>query len=313
MTAPFPWFGGKRRSARAIRARLGDIDHYVEPFAGSLATLLAGPPYRCETVNDADGFICNFWRALQSAPLEVASEADWPVSEVDLTARHLWLVEHRADLQERLLADPVYYDVRLAGWWLWGIATWIGSSWCTGDGPWVRGEDGRVGLGNTGMGIHRQLPHLGDTGRGVHRQLPHLGDTGRGIATLLTDLAERLRRVRVACGDWTRVVTPATLYPVREGTTGLLLDPPYPAAHDASDLYAGGGSGVWPEVAAWCESMDDPKLRVVVCGYEGYWTPPLGWRTVHVDAASGYSRQRDRTEVLWCSPACVQPQPELFG
>lgn len=39
MKAPFPWFGGKRRVADVVWAALGDVDNYVEPFAGSLACL----------------------------------------------------------------------------------------------------------------------------------------------------------------------------------------------------------------------------------------------------------------------------------
>lgn len=33
--APFPWFGGKRKAASAVWDALGDVDHYVEPFAGT--------------------------------------------------------------------------------------------------------------------------------------------------------------------------------------------------------------------------------------------------------------------------------------
>jgi hypothetical protein len=62
LAAPFPWFGGKRRVAGDVWARFGDVDNYVEPFAGSLAMLLgrpAGHRGRIETVNDLDGFVSN--------------------------------------------------------------------------------------------------------------------------------------------------------------------------------------------------------------------------------------------------------------
>lgn len=41
--APFPWFGGKSRAADLVWARFGNVPNYVEPFAGSLAVLLARP------------------------------------------------------------------------------------------------------------------------------------------------------------------------------------------------------------------------------------------------------------------------------
>lgn len=35
LKAPFVWFGGKRKVADKVWQALGDVDHYVEPFAGS--------------------------------------------------------------------------------------------------------------------------------------------------------------------------------------------------------------------------------------------------------------------------------------
>ena len=128
LKAPFPYFGGKSRAAPIIWERLGDVPNYVEPFAGSLAVLLGRPTEpRTETVNDLDGAICNWWRAVQAAPDEVAGWADSPVSECDLHAKHIWLIEHLRDLPERLMGDPDFYDPKIAGWWVWGICAWIGS------------------------------------------------------------------------------------------------------------------------------------------------------------------------------------------
>jgi hypothetical protein len=91
--APFPWFGGKSRAAPLVWQAFGDVANYVEPFAGSLAVLLARPtPPRVETVNDKDCYLANFWRAVQASPDEVAFWADSPVNEADLHATHRWLV-----------------------------------------------------------------------------------------------------------------------------------------------------------------------------------------------------------------------------
>ena len=34
LKAPFIWFGGKRKVAPQVWAAIGDVDNYVEPFAG---------------------------------------------------------------------------------------------------------------------------------------------------------------------------------------------------------------------------------------------------------------------------------------
>src|SRR5262245_11857502 len=117
--APFPWFGGKARVAGAVWARLGDVANYVEPFFGSGAVFLNRPPPvdGVETVNDADGMVSNFWRAVQADPDAVAGFADWPVNENDLHARHAWLVGRKSTLQPRLEGDPDFFDARVAGWW----------------------------------------------------------------------------------------------------------------------------------------------------------------------------------------------------
>jgi hypothetical protein len=319
LRSPFPWFGGKFRAAPLIWKAIGaDVANYVEPFAGSCATLLARPgfDFGTETVNDADGMIANFWRAMAADPDGLARAADWPVSEVDLTARHLWLVGKRAALTERLQVDPDYFDVKIAGWWVWGICSWIGSGWCSGEGPWsTDGErwiDRRDGDGNAGQGINRQLPHLGNAGQGINRQLPHLGNAGRGIADMFAPLSARLRRVRVACGDWRRVIGDSVT--VKHGTTGVLIDAPYTEGFAAAEgcYSAGGGADVWHESAAWAaEAGKDKRLRIVVCGYDGAWTPPDGWRVVEWKAHGGYASQGDgsnqnaKAERLWLSPGCV--------
>src|SRR3990167_5152948 len=107
LKSPFIYFGGKSAVADIIWSAFGAVDNYIEPFFGSGAVLLARPRWTSairwtETVNDVDGLICNFWRALQSDPDGVAYYADWPVNESCLEARHLWLVNRRKDLTKKL-------------------------------------------------------------------------------------------------------------------------------------------------------------------------------------------------------------------
>jgi len=180
LKAPFPYFGGKSTIANLVWERFGNVQNFVEPFFGSGAVLLNRPlPFDgIETVNDKDGMVSNFWRAVAADPDQVAFYADWPVNECDLHARHAWLVGKKDSLQARLEGDPDFFDAKVAGWWCWGMCCWIGSGFCSGEGPWQQIDRQLVHLGDKGRGVNRQLVHLGN-GQGVNRKLVHLGN-GRG-------------------------------------------------------------------------------------------------------------------------------------
>ena len=118
LIAPFPWFGGKRKISAAVWQRFGRIDNYVEPFFGSGAVLLnrPAPVSGPETVNDKDGYVANFWRAIQACPDEVSAYADQPVNENDLHARHVWLLERSESLRAQLEGDRAWYHSAVEGW-----------------------------------------------------------------------------------------------------------------------------------------------------------------------------------------------------
>ena len=320
LAAPFPYFGGKRRAAPRIWDALGDPSGYVEPFAGSAAVLLARPPFkgrRVETLNDADGWLVNAWRAIQLSPDAVAAAAWGPVSEIDYHARLAWLQQRRTpDLVAWLEGDPEHHDAKAAGWWLYVLACGIGNPF--GPGPW-RVVDGHLRklphLGNAGQGVNRGLPHLGDAGQGVNRELPHLGNAGRGqLAAYMQRLADRLQRVRITCGSWERAVKPSV---VRSGTGGdgiraVLLDPPYATS---GDLYAESSEGIAEAVRDWC--LTAPReLRIILCGYDAEHDDLLvhGWTVAEGKSGrgAGYSVNptNGRRERLWLSPACIGTQQQ---
>lgn len=347
LRAPFPWFGGKSRAAALIWARLGDVANYVEPFAGSLAILLGRPTEsRIETVNDLDAMISNFWRAVSLAPDEVAQYADWPVSEPDLHARHRWLVAQLPSHRERMMMDSEYFDAKIAGWWVWGLSQWIGSGWCQGarlerdkgTRPDVHGDRqghgihsviakrphcGTAGSGS-GSGVHRTGLHKkrpvagGDNpGRGVHSlQTPRsngLGGQGlhgarvEGICAWFVALQQRLRRVRICCGDWSRITGPSVI--LGNGMTGIVLDPPYAVDQRTDGLYVEDGEDVAVASRLWAlKHGDDPRLRIALCGYDGEHDMPSSWDCATWKAPSGYGggKQRHR-ERIWFSPHCLRP------
>ena len=317
LAAPFPYFGGKSGACETVWAAFGAVDNYVEPFSGSAAMLLGAPEgKRVETINDFDGFVANFWRAIAADPDAVAHHADWPCNENDLFSRHSWLVRQREDMTERLHADPAWYDAKIAGWWCWGACNWIGSGWCSGKGPWVHDGERIVDF--------RKLPHL-SAGQGINRKLPHLGDAGQGtrrefIFEWMAALHDRMRNVRVTCGDWSRVLKDSVT--TRHGLTGVFLDPPYDKG--AMDYGNGGmGLGISAAVRQWCvENGTDPLLRIVLCGHAGEHDALLdyGWHLRTWTARKGYALtdeavENSASETLWCSPSCVAvtvAQPSLF-
>ena len=266
LKAPFPYFGGKSKVAEIVWDAIGDVPNYVEPFFGSGAVLLGRPsPGKTETVNDADGMLCNFWRAIANNPEQVADYADWPVNECDLHARHVWLVGQRDSLADKLMGDPDFYDCKAAGWWCWGLCCWIGSGWCSGKGPWHSVGGVLVNSENDGQGVWRQRAHLGGNGRGVCRQgisrrIPRVENSGgNGVVCKLgknkiyewfEKLQARLVRVRVACGDWNRVVTETPT--VNLGLTGIFLDPPF-GVEDREECYQVDSRDVAGEVLQWCK------------------------------------------------------------
>jgi len=312
--APFPYFGGKSRAASLVWGALGDVDSYVEPFAGSAAVLLARPEWHrrmVETINDQHCFVANFWRALAADPEAVAHWANWPVNETDMHARHKWLVygDGSDEWRERMDSDPEHYDAKRAGWWVWGLSAWIGDGWC-----YVKSD--RITLSN-------QRPHLGNLGMGVHSLLRRTE-----LHKTFSELAQRLRHVRVVCGDWARVCGESVLlHPVGGTLAGVFLDPPYAfAAGRAETLYAVDSATVANDVRAWCADHGaDPRLRIVLAGYTGEHEEleASGWRCVAWKAKGGYglqgqnrAREKSKRERLWFSPHCLRGnemrQAEMF-
>jgi len=194
--------GGKRHAAPAVWAALGDVAHYVEPFCRSCAVLLERPhpcnrSYFSETVNDLDGLVVNALRSLAYYPQETAEAASWYVSEACMHARHLallaWVQNGAVD---RLCGSVEYYEPRIAGYYLYGLSSWIGAGWCDGRGPWVVDPvSGKMVKRSGGNGVHRKRPHVSDNGQGVthagtrepgvHRPRPHVSDDGQGVNTHL--------------------------------------------------------------------------------------------------------------------------------
>ena len=293
LKAPFPYFGGKSRVAEEVWSRFGpDVRNYVEPFCGSMAVLLhQDNPVTYETVNDLDGLLTNFWRAIKFDPEGVAALAQAPQSQIDLMARHNWVYERKERIIE-MQKDPRWYDVEAAAYWVYVRCNLIG-----GRGAFSEKIGSRVPNQGRGQGIH--------TLRMRHNLVEYFGE-----------LSDRLWEVTIQCGDWQQVLKT----PLKEPGTpaAVFLDPPYKASEVDTDIYEHFDSHVFNDVLEWCvEHGEDPDLRIALCGYDGNATKlPETWTTWGWTTDGGYSniscketRGKDNAsrERIWFSPHCYDP------
>ena len=124
--------------------------------------------------------------------------------------------------------------------------------------------------------------------------------------------------MRVACGDWGRVLSDAVTW--RHGTTAVFLDPPYSdEAERTGGLYAHDDGTVAHDVRDWAlANGDNPLLRIALCGYAGEGHDVLvshGWTAHGWKAKGGYGSQGDGAgranaarETVWFSPHCLDPK-----
>jgi hypothetical protein len=295
--APFPWFGGKRSIAADVWERLGKPTQYIEPFCGSAAMLLNAPKKASlEVIGDQNFYVANFWRCIKFQPGAVYEWQDYPVSHVDLDARHRWLTDGTRTAELRAsLADPEWPgDPKIAGWWVWGQCCWIGSGWC-------EKESQIPHVGNAGMGVQSQIPHVGNAGRGVQSKIPHISDAGRGVMDWFLSLASRLERVRIIHGDWSRCLN----HHYGASDTAIFFDPPYKGFESLYHKEAQ-EKLVAEAVEDWCRE-NGSGIRVALCGHVGDYNLP-GWEIFRWSRGRltyGGSKTTE-DEAIWFSPSCLK-------
>lgn len=329
---PAPYAGGKSRIAHVVWEALGSPNHFIEPFAGSCAVLLAKPdgPAPVETVNDADGLLVNVWRALRYNPDAVWREIDGvPPMSLEVTARAKRSRRRSPELIARLAADlaedPEAHDPILAADWIYGSCCTIGSDWA-----------GMMDLGRPPKGAREgALPepgapgtaamHLGDQGRGVFVapytgpsepsvadvQSKHVGNAGHGVNGLILpgldkavrDAAARSQALRA----WFQALSARmSRVRIRYGDWTKVLTPAVlsatggtigvfldpPYDNGESWQYAG-GVGCAPAVAEWGrEHGHDPRFRIVLAGHFGDHDLP-GWKIHRWSRQGGYGCQAE--------------------
>jgi hypothetical protein len=189
-----------------------------------------------------------------------------------------------------------------------------------------------IGNSHYGPGVHRKpegIPHdgrpqLADAyarGRGVHGH--DQAETCRERREWLLDwfgrLRDRLRTVRVCCGDWRRVCSSKSVT-TRLGLTGIYFDPPYSSESGrCKDLYGVDSGTMAHDIREYClERGGNPQMRIVLSGLAGEGHEILeqhGWSVMAWKNPGGYGnrteegKRRSSLERLWCSPHCLRPAP----
>jgi DNA adenine methylase len=293
MRTPFPYAGSKWTQRHEIWRHFGDPDHFIDPFCGSCSVLLTRPwpssQCKSELINDRWGFITNFWRAVKDRPRVVAGYClDMP-NEINVFARHAWLLTREGKLEESLRADPDYYDAKIAGWFCWGASLWPMHGWCS-----------------SVKAVTRKRLHL-HRGRGIFRQSITGAATTRseGLLAYFKELAQRMERVDVLCGGWKRCVTDSLL-DQRRGTTAILLDPPYSTDVRWGGMYGyDGGPDLSRQVREWAVAHgENPRLRIAFCGLADEHKMPRSWHE-HGWSNAGGGKGRRHMERIWFSPHCL--------
>jgi DNA adenine methylase len=284
MRTPLTYYGGKQRLARQIVPLMPKHRVYLEPFAGGAAILFAKPRAERETLNDLDGQIVRFWRALRDRPDELAravaltpySRSEWEMCR----GGGRWRRPQPRDLENG--AD----DVEVARQLVVSVDQSFSRSRHGWSPPSIR------------------FDRRGRWQAGVWENLP----------LKLARAAERLSGVALECYDAIELIAkfdqPHTL---------IYCDPPYP--HSArlapNRMYAidDEDGTLWPRLTEVLSCIE--HAAVMVSGYAGEYLPGLGWReaplchTRSVTARHG-SKLEAAPEVVWLSPRVPEVVPSLL-
>jgi DNA adenine methylase len=273
---PLKWHGGKYYLAPQIVALIPPHLHYVEPFAGGLAVLLARDPDDrslwvgtagreagvSEVVNDISGELTNFWRVLR---------------DEDLFGR----------FSRRVTMTPLSraeFD-GAAGWQSRGDS--VEDAWAF----FVRCRQSLSG---------RMKGFTGLTRTRTRRRMNGNASEWLGAVDGLTAVHERLRRVVIENADALDLIR-------REDTPGTLfyLDPPYLGETRASaDVYS--HEMTRADHQRLLDLIRGVRGKVMLSGYPSdlYDGALAGWTRHRFDLpnnAAGGGTKRRMEEVLWCN------------
>ncbi len=263
MKPPVPYFGSKQGAAAWITGMLPPHEHYVEPFAGSLAVLLAKAPSPLETVNDKDRHLMAFWRVLRERPADLENACA--------------LTPHsRAEYDEALGRLETEIDDLERARLVWVILH-------QGRGRRLDGHEGwRHTVARSGPGAQNRVASV-------------IGNCLERIAPA----AERLRNVSLECLPALDLIGKYGAHP----DVLLYIDPPYVGGTRNGSRRYGHEMPGESEHRQLAEALRACRASVVLSGYPSPLYDDLyeGWRREQKSVSTHNARpgERARIEALW--------------
>lgn len=263
MKPPVPYFGSKAALAPWIVSQLPAHEHYVEPYCGSLAVLLAKPSSPLETVNDLDRHLITFWRVLRDRPDDlIRACALTPHSRAEYDDALTRLSQELDDVERARLVWVILHQ---------------------GRGRRLDGHEGwRHTVARSGPGAQNRVAAV--IGNCLDRIAP---------------AADRLRNVSLECMPALDLIAKYGAHP----DVLLYIDPPYVGAtRNGSRRYGHEmpGESEHRDLAA---VLSGCRAAVVLSGYPAPLYDELyaGWHCERMSVNTHNARPGDRarTEVLW--------------
>jgi len=256
----FGWYGGKFSHLNWLLPLLPYTYHFCEPFGGSAAVLINREPSPVETYNDVDGEVVNFFRVLRSqkdALIEAIGLTPFSRGEFEKA-----VTEPTENLSELEKARRFY----------------------------IRARQVRTGLAqkaSSGRWAYCRLTSRAGMACAISRWLGAVED--------LSEIAQRLLRVQIECGDAIKVIKRYD-----SGGTLFYCDPPYP--HESrGDKSAYGYEFTDSNHKELAEVLHSVKGRVALSGYHCSLMDRLygDWQYIEAPAKCCHSVKKVRREVLW--------------
>jgi DNA adenine methylase len=270
---PFTYFGGKQTLGPQIAALFPAHGHYVEPYAGSLAVVLAKTPSKMETINDLDHRLMTWWRVLRDRPEELARVcALTPHSRAEYAACRTIVHDDAAGLDELEVARRV----------------------------WVTLTQGRGGtLRETSTGWrHFVLP------RGSSVGMPRYLE---GYVARMATVAERLQAVSLECLPALDLIAKYG----RDADVLLYVDPPYLGSTRGWGNNYRLEMKTEQQHRELAELLRTVEGGVVLSGYPSdLYDRQLypDWDRIELAARTGNGTEKRRTEALWSNRPLIRSE-----